>query len=68
LQALEQAPVLRGRLGPQPRIDSAKFLAPVGPGTRLQVVLREHGMGIAFDVRLGDTPVARGQLSAGAAA
>jgi len=64
LQAVEQRPVLRGRLGPQPCIDNAKFLAPVGPGAKLQVALREHGTGVAFDVRLGGTTVARGQLSA----
>jgi len=68
LQAVEQRPALRGRLGPQPCIDNAKFLAPIGPGARLLVALREHGTGLAFDVRLGDTPVARGLLSAGGAA
>jgi acyl dehydratase len=68
LQAVEQAPALRGRLGSQPCIDNAKFLAPVGPGAKLQVALREHGTGVAFDVRLGDTTVARGQFSAAGAA
>jgi len=65
MTALQQRPALRERLGPQPRIDNAKFLSPVGPGARLIVALREQGSGVAFDVRRGDTPVARGQLSAG---
>ncbi len=68
MQALEQRPALRERLGSRPRIDNAKFLAPVGPGAQLLVTLREHGAGVAFDVRAGDTTVARGQLSAAGAA
>jgi 3-hydroxymyristoyl/3-hydroxydecanoyl-(acyl carrier protein) dehydratase len=68
LEALERQPALRSRLGPQPRIDSAKFLAPVGPGARLVAQLREHGSGVSFELHRDGTPVARGQLSAGAAA
>ena len=68
LQAVERQPVLRARLGPQPRIDSAKFLAPVGPGARLHLTLLERGAGLAFEVRQGAQAVARGQLSAGATA
>ena len=41
---------------------------PGRPGTRLLVALREQGAGVAFEVRLGGTPVARGQLSAGGTA
>ncbi|MDP1650553.1 MAG: AMP-binding protein [Rubrivivax sp.] len=67
MQALEQRPALRERLGYRPRIDNAKFLAPVGPGARLLVDLREHGAGVAFEVRVGDATVARGQLSAAGA-
>jgi acyl dehydratase len=68
MEALQQRAALRDRLGPRPRIDNAKFLAPVGPGSRLLVALREQGTGVAFEVRLGGTPVARGQFSAGGAA
>ena len=68
MAALDARPALRRRLGATPRIDSAKFLAPVGPGARLHIDLREQGSGVAFDIRQGDTAVARGQLSAGAAA
>jgi len=68
MDALEQRAALRDRLGSRPRIDNAKFLTPVGPGSRLLVALREQGTGVAFEVRLGGTPVARGQLSAGGTA
>ena len=68
LEALDRQPALRSRLGPQPRIDIARFLAPVAPGARLVVQLRGHGSGVAFELRQDRTPVARGQLSAGAAA
>jgi len=65
LRAVEQRPALR--LGPQPRIDNAKFLAPVGPGARLRVVLQARNAGVDFEVRHGETAVARGRLSAAAA-
>ncbi len=65
MQALDGQPALRERLGRTPRIDSAKFLRPVEPDTRLQVALRAQGACIAFEVRVGPDAVARGQLSAG---
>ena len=68
MQALAAHAALAGRLGAAPRIDNAKFLRPVGPGTTLRVALREQGSGVAFEVTCGDTAVARGQLTAGAAA
>ncbi len=67
LQALAQRPALQQRLGAQPRIDSAKFLAPVGPGTTLRLALREQGAGVAFEIWHGEVAVARGQLAPGAA-
>ncbi len=67
LQAVADRPALQQRLGTTPRIDNAKFLAPVGPGAALHVALREHGSGVAFEVRQADRAVARGQLSAGGA-
>jgi 3-hydroxymyristoyl/3-hydroxydecanoyl-(acyl carrier protein) dehydratase len=67
IQALAQQPALAARLGAQPRIDTAKFLSPVGPGSTLQVQLREQGGGVAFEVMAGSTCAARGQLSAGSA-
>ena len=66
MAALDARPAWRQRLGATPRIDSAKFLAPVKPGATLGVDLRDQGSSIAFEVRLGATTVARGQLSAAA--
>ncbi len=68
MQALAAQPLLAERVGATPRVDTAKFLHPVGPGARLRVVLREQGSGVAFEVWMHDTAVARGQLSPGAAA
>ena len=66
MQVLSERPALAQRVGATPRIDNAKFLHPVGPGSTLRVVLKEQGSGVAFEVRSGDTPVARGQLAPGA--
>ena len=68
LQAIDGRPALRGIVGPEPRLDQAKFLAPVAPGARLRLSLRAHGAGVAFELRHGAAAVARGQVSAGAAA
>jgi len=67
MQALAGRPALQARLGAAPCIDEVKFLAPVGPGTTLHVTLREHGAGVAFELRREATVVARGRLSDGAA-
>ena len=66
MQALARRPALASKLGPQPQLDNAKFLAPVGPGATLQLSLREHGQGVAFELRQGTTTVARGQWVASA--
>jgi len=68
MQALQRQPALQARLGSTPRIDQVKFLAPVGPGARVAVKLHEHGSGVGFEVRRGETIVARGQLSGSAEA
>ncbi|MDP1899798.1 MAG: hypothetical protein Q8K96_05035 [Rubrivivax sp.] len=64
MQAIARDAGMSGRLGPTPRIDELKFLAPVGPGTALRIGLtaREHGVG--FEIQRGTTTVARGRLSA----
>jgi 3-hydroxymyristoyl/3-hydroxydecanoyl-(acyl carrier protein) dehydratase len=67
MQTLLRRPALQARLGATPRFDQVKFLAPVGPGARVRVSLREQGSGVAFEVQRENTVVARGQLSAGAA-
>jgi len=66
-QALEQRPRLASKVSDRPRIDNAKFLAPVGPGTDLMVSFKEQGSGVAFEVKAGDQTVARGQFAPPAA-
>jgi acyl-coenzyme A synthetase/AMP-(fatty) acid ligase/3-hydroxymyristoyl/3-hydroxydecanoyl-(acyl carrier protein) dehydratase len=62
-------PALAAALGSTPVIDSAKFLAPVGPDSTLVTRLSRRATGgIAFDVQRGDTVVARGVLRPGAQA
>ena len=63
MQALAARPALAELVGPTPQISNAKFLQPVGPGTRLRIALKEQGTGVAFEVLNGDTAVARGQLA-----
>ena len=70
-QALRSQPAqsalsaLSARLGATPRIDNAKFLAPVGPGAQLRLALRPHGDqgAVAFEIWQGPQLAARGQLS-----
>ena len=64
MQALATQPALTSKLGAQPQLDNAKFLAPVGPGATLQLALSEQGRGVSFELRDGATTVARGQWSA----
>jgi acyl-coenzyme A synthetase/AMP-(fatty) acid ligase len=47
---------------PGTRIDNAKFLRPVLPGATLTLVLNESTRGTGFELRQGDTPVARGSI------
>ena len=68
MRALAARPLLAARVGATPRLDNAKFLHPVGPGARLRVDLREQGSGVAFEVWMQDTVVARGQFAASSAA
>jgi acyl dehydratase len=63
--SLAKRPVLRARLGDAPAIEQVKFLAPVGPGERVQVRLRGQGAGVAFECRAGERIAARGQLGRG---
>lgn len=63
LQALRQRPDLADKVSGTPRIDNAKFLAPVGPGARLKLSFKAQGHSVAFEVKDGDTVVARGQLA-----
>jgi 3-hydroxyacyl-[acyl-carrier-protein] dehydratase len=48
---------------PGTRIDNAKFLHPVLPGATLTLTLGDTPRATAFELRQGDTTVARGALS-----
>jgi hypothetical protein len=54
---------LAERAGPAPRIDNAKFLQPVKPGATLTLGLTEQARGFAFEIRQGDSTVARGAIA-----
>ena len=51
------------RTGPAPHLRQVKFLAAVGPGQTLHVRLDDTPGAVAFSVRCGATPVARGSLA-----
>ena len=60
-QALASHTALAQPPGSAPCIHSAKFLHAVGPGSRLRMALKETGSGLAFEIWMGGTAVARGQ-------
>jgi 3-hydroxyacyl-[acyl-carrier-protein] dehydratase len=49
------------------RVEQVKFLGPVGPGSRLTVLLEPQGDGCRFEVRHGERRVAQGRLAGPAA-
>ncbi len=59
LEALKAAPALARRVAPRPdeapTLAQAKFLAPVGPGQRVHILLRAEGRGVAFEARIAST-------------
>jgi acyl-coenzyme A synthetase/AMP-(fatty) acid ligase len=59
---------LQPRLGTTAQIDQAKFLAPVLPGDTLALTVTAQGSALQFELTRQGKPVARGQLSALAAA
>jgi 3-hydroxyacyl-[acyl-carrier-protein] dehydratase len=70
LEAVHGLTPLAQRLGDRPRVENAKFLAPVLPGSApvmaLSLVLTERPAGLDFEVWHGQVLAARGQLRAGA--
>jgi 3-hydroxymyristoyl/3-hydroxydecanoyl-(acyl carrier protein) dehydratase len=61
LEALLDDPLLAQRLGPAPKLASAKFLAPVRPGSVLTLQWQPEGQGLRFEARLGQTVAASGR-------
>jgi 3-hydroxymyristoyl/3-hydroxydecanoyl-(acyl carrier protein) dehydratase len=63
LRAIAQRADWSRRVGPKPTIQQVKFLAAVGPGQTLHIRFDDTPSSIAFSVRCGATPVARGAMS-----
>ncbi len=64
LEAAQRVPALAARLGAQPTLAAAKFLAPVRPGTLLTIDLQPEAgaaRGVRFEVRIGETVAASGR-------
>lgn len=70
METLLDDPALHAHLGPTPTLASAKFLAPVRPGARLQLRLQAAGTlgALAFELDEDGRCVARGQFSPAAPA
>lgn len=62
LEAALAVPALAARLGPQPTLGAAKFLAPVGPGSTLVITLDDTPRGVRFGVHRGEVLAASGLL------
>jgi 3-hydroxymyristoyl/3-hydroxydecanoyl-(acyl carrier protein) dehydratase len=71
LEAVRSVPALGARLGAQPTLAAAKFLAPVRPGSRLVIdLVPEAGAarGLRFEVRCGEAIVLSGRWLPGSRA
>jgi len=55
-------PELARALGPAPRLAAAKFLAPVGPGSELELRLVRTDAAVRFEVWLGARLAASGHF------
>jgi acyl dehydratase len=64
LEAVCSDGVLARAVGATPRIASAKFLAPVGPGSDLVVELRQSAARLRFEVKQQDRLIACGEFDA----
>jgi acyl-coenzyme A synthetase/AMP-(fatty) acid ligase len=70
LEAVQGVPALAARLGAEPTLAAAKFLAPVRPGSTLVIdLLPETGVarGLRFEVRCGAVVAVSGRWVPGAA-
>jgi 3-hydroxymyristoyl/3-hydroxydecanoyl-(acyl carrier protein) dehydratase len=64
LEAVRGCNTLQAVLGHRPGIASAKFLAPVAPGSRLSITLTPLGDGAEFVVDVASVRAASGRLIA----
>lgn len=63
-EAISRVPALVARLGAEPTLGAAKFLAPVAPGASLIIELQPEASAtgsVRFDVRCGDVVAATGR-------
>ncbi len=66
-QAARAHPRFGPKLGPTPRLDHVKFLAPVSPGDTLDIVLTDGHTGVGFELQVrGGVVAARGRWTASA--
>jgi 3-hydroxymyristoyl/3-hydroxydecanoyl-(acyl carrier protein) dehydratase len=63
MEAAHRQPGLAGRLAGGSSLQAAKFLAPVRPGSSLQIHLQWDDAGLRFEVQCGGTTAAKGQWS-----
>lgn len=63
LRAAAEQSALVALLGTGMAVPQVKFLAPVGPGQRLAIHLQPGAGSVSFEVRNGETTIARGQLA-----
>lgn len=68
MEAARTLPALAPRLEHGLSLQAAKFLAPVGPGSRLDVALQADDQGLRFEVHCAGVVAARGQWTWGASA
>jgi len=71
LEAVRSVPALAARIGAQPTLAAAKFLAPVRPGSTLRIdLIPEAGAsrGLRFEVRCGEVIAVSGRWTPGAGA
>jgi hypothetical protein len=68
LEAIHQVPALSARIGRQPTLAAAKFLAPVRPGSTIVIdLVPETGAvrGVRFELRCGDVVAVSGRWTPG---
>lgn len=63
IEAVQAQPALAARLRPPYGIAAAKFLAPVGPGSRLDIVLYDAPRGLRFEAWCAGVLAASGQFT-----
>ncbi len=63
LEAARAEPELARRIGSTPRLSMVKFLAPVLPGTRLEIEFRGVAGGLEFSVSDGGHVAANGRFA-----